>query len=967
MNKAFIFSLLFIFNLSAVGQEQDKKFTIIKGNEVASIVYDKDGSSLDSISAYLLAEDIFRISGKRPKVSSGIKKNGGNLILIGELNSELIKGAIGIKNLPPEFHIQRESYMFKTASHSSSSQQIFVIAGTDPRGTAYGVFELSKTIGVSPWYWWADVPMKKRNDIVLNEPDFFSKEPSVDYRGIFLNDEDWGLQPWAAKTFEPEVGDIGPKTYSKIFELLLRLKANTIWPAMHPSTRAFFHYPGNHEMASKYHIVVGSSHAEPMLRNNVDEWNHYTMGDFSYVSNRKNVYNYWEKRVKESSNLDAIYTVGMRGIHDSGMEGVESTEEAARVLSGVIQDQRALLEKYRKEPISEIPQAFTVYKEVLGLYDSGMKIPDDVTIIWTDDNYGYIRRLSNNKERQRAGGGGIYYHASYWGRPHDYLWLSTTHPGLIREEMMKAYKTDNKKIWILNVGDIKPAEYNIQLFMDMAYNASKFEDPEYLNHHLSSFYTSVFGETYGPEIANVKMKYYQLAFERKPEFMGWSQTEPTTSIDTTAYSPFLAGDEISNRINQYENLTLRAEKIKKELKPEYQDSYFQLIYYPVKAASFMNQKFLYRDLAIKYQAQNRYNAKEYEKSSGKAFDSIKALTHKYNHAIAGGKWENIMDMQPRRLPVYQKPEINLENLKQHPEANTPVGIAVENQIKAGIFKLPVFYEKSPEKHFFDIFLIASKTLKWKILKKPEWMVLNKNEGELTPSQVSERIFVGIDWQKWNQSGRPGRGKVKIRAASENFSLPVKIHSYKTTNKTPNIFVEKNGVVSIYAEDYTTKTDRKEYFWKKVPGLGYSSNLMQAHPFTRKPLETSDLKDSAPYMEYSIITESESRNAELILNALPTHPITKNHAVRIGVQWNENAIRIVDFQTYGRSEEWKQNVLRNLAKITIPVEVREAGKQSLKIYMIDEGVALDFIYLKLQDLTLPYSLLPETNFNPKISD
>lgn len=214
----------------------------------------------------------------------------------------------------------------------SASNKALIIAGTDARGTAFGVFDLSMKIGVSPWYFWADAPVQKKEEIIIEQEDFFSEEPSVEYRGIFLNDEDWGLQPWAAKTYEPETGDIDPKTYSKIFELLLRLKANAIWPAMHPSTKAFFYYPRNPELAEKYHIVVGSSHAEPMLRNNVDEWKKESMGNFNYISNKENVYQYREERVKQSKDLDAIYTLGMRGIHDS-VEGAKNIEEAKRVLS----------------------------------------------------------------------------------------------------------------------------------------------------------------------------------------------------------------------------------------------------------------------------------------------------------------------------------------------------------------------------------------------------------------------------------------------------------------------------------------------------------------------------------------------------------------------------------------------------------------------------------------------------------
>ncbi|MDT0688928.1 glycosyl hydrolase 115 family protein [Salegentibacter sp. F188] len=958
MNKISLVIFLMFSMISAVGQETQSDFVISGPNEIVTIVYDENASSLDSISANLLAEDIYQITGKKPSVITNAANIQGNFIAIGAIKSDFIAQFLRNEMLPSEFHKQKESFVHKTIQNpKSNNDQVLVIAGTDPRGTAYGVFEFSEKIGVSPWYWWADVPVDKKEEIVLNDPDFFSEEPSVEYRGIFLNDEDWGLQPWAAKTFEPEVGDIGPRTYAKIFELLLRLKANTIWPAMHPSTKAFFHYPGNPEMAKMYHIVLGSSHAEPMLRNNVDEWDKEKMGSFNYLSNQENVQQYWEERVKEASNLDAIYTVGMRGIHDSGMEGVEGIEEATANLQNVINDQRAMLAKHNDQKIEEIPQVFTVYKEVLDLYDHGLDLPEDVTIMWTDDNYGYIRRLASEKERARKGGSGVYYHASYWGRPHDYLWLSTTHPGLIREEMMKAYQTGNKKIWILNVGDIKPAEYNMQLFMDMAYDATKFEDPEYVTEHLKSFYSSTFGKDFGSKIANLKMAYYQLAFERKPEFMGWSQTEPTTQTDTTAYSPFYWGDEISKRIKSYNELEENAEEIKQQLASKYQDAFFQLVYYPVKGASFMNKKFLYRDLAIKYQQQKRLEAKENAALSLQYYDSIIEITKNYNKEIANGKWEHMMDMQPRRLPVYSKPEISLKTLEE--KSQFPANIAVENQKNSKGLNLPVFYSDFPNEHFFDIFLTQPKELKWKIAKSLDWLILNKKKGKLNNNISSVRITTEVDWEQWKKADKPENAHLQVEIDQKIYILPIKINTSLLSSEKENVFIEMNGVVSMYAENFSSKEVHGEYKWRKLPNLGYSNNLMQALPLDKKPLDTLELQDNAPYLQYNIYTETETENARLILNALPTHPLTSEHSVRIGVQWNNNPIKIVDFKTFGRSEEWKQNVLRNLAIIDLPVEIEKTGHQKLRIYMIDEGVSLDFMYLKLKDVPLPYSLLQET--------
>jgi hypothetical protein len=390
-----------------------KTFPIVTSNAKVSIVYDNKSIKLDSIAANLLAEDIERVTSFRPEVMTDITKAKGNVIVIGNIKSTLVQKFISTQSPVHKNLLNKwECFAFKIVEKPFGNiSKAFVIAGSDARGTVYGVFTLSEKMGVSPWYWWADVPVKQQKQLIITQHDFISSPPSVKFRGIFINDEDWGLQPWAAKTFEPETRDIGPKTYAKVFELLLRLKANMIWPAMHPSTKAFFYYPGNITTAEDYQITIGSSHAEPMLRNNVGEWKVPTMGRFNYFTNKERIYQYWEDRIKESRGINAIYTLGMRGVHDGQMEGVTDLKEAVPVVDKIIQEQREMLSKHINKDITVIPQVLTPYKEVLDIYDNGLKVPDDVTLVWPDDNYGYIHRLSNEKEIVRKGGAGVYYHA----------------------------------------------------------------------------------------------------------------------------------------------------------------------------------------------------------------------------------------------------------------------------------------------------------------------------------------------------------------------------------------------------------------------------------------------------------------------------------------------------------------------------------------------------------------------------
>ncbi|MEZ4905857.1 MAG: glycosyl hydrolase 115 family protein [Spirosomataceae bacterium] len=391
------------------------------------------------------------------------------LRIVGEKTSGIPDNVFKVLDKP----LRGKWEVFSYKIYRENAINYLIISGSDKRGLAYGVFNISEKIGVSPWYFWADVPIQKRTS-ALSVNDTISSTPSVKYRGIFINDEDWGLQPWAAKTFEPETKDIGPKTYAKVFELLLRLKANLILPAMHPSTKAFYYYPQNKIIAQQYHIVVGTTHAEPLMRNNVDEWKDSTMGEFNYLTNKDRVIQYWRERLAEAKPFENLYSMGMRGKHDSGMEGVKSQKEAVELTNRIIKDQRNLLNNVLQKPQNEIPQVITLYKEVLELYKVGLEVPEDITLIWPDDNYGYIKNLSNEDERKRAGGSGVYYHASYWGRPHDYLWISSTDPALMRFEMQKAYTLKADKVWVVNVGDIKPLEYPTQLFLDMAYNIQPF-------------------------------------------------------------------------------------------------------------------------------------------------------------------------------------------------------------------------------------------------------------------------------------------------------------------------------------------------------------------------------------------------------------------------------------------------------------------------------------------------------------
>lgn len=939
-----------------------QEFRIVSKSSKAIILYDAAGADLDSIAAHLLAQDIASVSGYKPKVITDVSAAKGNVIVIGAIQSPLVQRFLGsqstvLNGLKGKWECFGYTVVLNPLPQVSRA---LIVAGSDVRGTAYGVFSLSEDVGVSPWYWWADVTPKRSKELIITQDDFISHEPSVKYRGIFINDEDWGLLPWAAKTFEPEKKNIGPKTYAKVFELLLRLKANLIWPAMHPGTEPFYIDPGNARMANAYAIVVGTSHAEPMMRNNVGEWNEKTMGRFNFITNKQKVFDYWESRVKQTTGTEVIYTLGMRGVHDSGMEGVKDAKDAIPLVEQIMQDQRRLLEKYSGKDATAIPQAFTAYKEVLDIYDKGLKVPDDVTFVWPDDNYGYIHRLNNEEEKKRIGGTGVYYHASYWGRPHDYLWLNTANPALMRYEMMKAYESGANRLWVVNVGDIKPIEYATQLFLDMAYDATPFANSSYTKRHLLDWHLRIF-DTQALMITGTMLDYYALAFERRPEFIGWSQTEPTTKTKYTDYNHFYFGDEAQRRIDSYNKLQRDVTWLRNIIDKNEKDAFYQLVYYPVVGASWMNKKFLYRDKAFLYSKQNRIAAYEYARLSNAVYDSIISETKFFNEQLSNGKWNGMMSMKPRDLPVFLQPDLPVITIQKAgvwdalPEGFDTVAYANNTQ-KA----LPVFTAGLKRSYFIDIFLSDSINVSWNAKSSADWIVLSAGSGTLKPAagKSMQRVWVTVDWNKVPQL-KHASGSVSFSAAGKQVSI--KVSAERFAFSAYNGFVESNGLISIPAGRSVARLQNKLGEWVPVEGLGHTGSAMKA--VVNNAIDTTQLHTGAPYVGYDFWSVSTT-SPKVTVHTLPTHPLNNQFSMRYGVRIDDGPVQIVDFKTVGRSDEWKQNVLRNSAIRTLQFPALKPGLHTLTVYAIDPEVVLDRIVINFGNGQKAYSVVPETYKNPQ---
>lgn len=622
----------------------------------ARIVTDAKDDKLIGKVADMFSGDLERVTGRKGVVSHRMAKRG-NLVF-GTTRSSHVRTLVsrGLIDLSP---ISGGYERFIIANIGDGT---LAVVGNDPRGAAYGLLTLSEKIGVSPWYWWGDVPVD-RHDEVFVRARHVSRSPSVRYRGIFINDEDWGLYEWAARNFEPETGSIGPKTYRKVCELLLRLRCNMLAPAMHLCSHTFYSHPENKVIADEYGIMITTSHCEPLLFNNLSsyEWRGDRDGEWDYGTNRETIYRKLDARVKEASPYENIYTMGLRGLHDEGMRGNYTMDDRVSLLEKAVDDQRGILSRHIARPIDSIPQILIPYKEVQHIYEHGMKVPGHITLVWPDDNFGYMKMLSNPEERKRPGRSGVYYHISYLGVPHDYLWLSTTPPQLMYEEMKKAYDTGADRYWLLNVGDIKPMELSIQLFFDMAWDFSRFSYDN-VNDYQADYLAGIFGREYRDEFQHMLDEYYRLAWSRKPEHMGWERewdSPEFTGMKNTEFS-FENYNDAKSRLADYAAISESAEKIMAGLPERLRPAFFEMVGYPVVASAQMNRKFLMAQLNQELADSGEFGKANWAgEEAVKAFRDLERLTRDYNDLL-GGKWRHMMSIPKGVCALYQDmPKVNI--------------------------------------------------------------------------------------------------------------------------------------------------------------------------------------------------------------------------------------------------------------------------------------------------------------------
>ncbi|MBQ0020076.1 MAG: glycosyl hydrolase 115 family protein [Bacteroidales bacterium] len=580
-----------------------------------------------------MCKDMEAVCGKMPErgTTSTMKR----AIVIGTMQSDVIKPLLKAKRIDEkELKGKREKYIMTTIKDFSKDiEEALVIVGSDKRGTIYGAYELSEQLGVSPWYYWADAPIQPQKNASIKRGTYTAGEPAVCYRGIFLNDEAPCLTTWVKNTFGTNYG--GHAFYEKVFELLLRLRANFMWPAMW-GWAFYADDTENSTLANEMGIIMGTSHHEPMARNHQEYARHRNdYGAWDYTTNKEGLDRFFREGMARAKNNEDLITIGMRGDGDAAMgvkEGdanqAEYIKNSISLLEDIINNQRRIIKEETGRPAKERPQVWALYKEVQTYYEMGLKVPDDVTILISDDNWGDVRRLPNAEERKRSGGWGMYYHVDYVGAPRNSKWLNVTPIQNLWEQMSLTYQYGVDKLWVLNVGDLKPMEYPITLFLDMAWNPNRYT-AQNLMEHPREFCAQQFGEQYAEPAARILNLY--------SKYNGRVTAE---MLDRNTYN--LESGEWAQVVNEYKNLETEALRLYGEMPKETHDAYQQLILFPVQAMCNVYEMYYAQAQNHKFYQQRREEANYWASECERCFRRDSVLCADYNKKIANGKWDGMM-------------------------------------------------------------------------------------------------------------------------------------------------------------------------------------------------------------------------------------------------------------------------------------------------------------------------------------
>jgi hypothetical protein len=934
-------SLFLHASLFALGQQryvsttaEPGSFPIVRDKSVAAVYVDPSDFPGVARAADNLRDDIARVTGLTPSRILG----GRETIIAGTIGkSAIIDRLIRERSIDVSGIVGKwESFLIQVVPHPQTGiDSALVIAGSDKRGTIYGIYDLSEQIGVSPWYFWADVPVVHRGALFVKPGRYVQGEPAVKYRGIFLNDESPALSGWVKATY----GNYYHEFYERVFELLLRLKANYLWPAMW--NNAFNEDdPLNARLADEYGIVMGTSHHEPMLRAQ-QEWKRHGTGPWDYSRNPAVLHDFWEQGVRRNKDYESIITLGMRGDGDMPM----SREANTALLEQIVADQRKIIAKEVNPDVTKVPQDWALYKEVQEYYEKGMRVPDDVTLLWCDDNWGNIRRLPTAEERKRSGGAGIYYHFDYVGGPRNYKWIDTNPIPKVWEQMHLALEYGADRIWIVNVGDLKPMEFPIEFFLSMARDPARWPK-EKLGEFTELWAAREFGQAHAAEIADLVAKTLKYNGRRKPELL-----EPGT------YS-VVDYQEADRVVSDYDAVVSKAEAIERELPAQARDAFFELVLHPAKANAIVTAMYVAAAKNQLYAAQGRASANDMAEQTSQLFQADAELTDYFNHTLAHGKWAHMMDQTHIGYTNWQEPPKNtmpaVRKISLSEAAS--LGVAVEGSSDAWLggatpAVLPVFDRFNQPRHFIDVFNRGQSPFEFTATVNAPWIVLSATHGSVGKEV---RLWVSVDWN--TVPAGSNKGAVTIEGAGGSVAVEVDaFNPQQPIAASLKGFVETSGYVSMEAEHFTRKVDAASVTWQPIPDYGRTLSAMSIFPVTA---ESAMPPADSPHLEYRMYL-FDSRPFEVGAILSPTLNFSPGRGLRYAISFDDEPPQVIDALARNTQSDWETSVKDSVRKVHSAHAALPPGFHTLKFWVVDPGIVLEKVVVDLGGVKPSYLGPPES--------
>lgn len=870
-----------------------------------------------------LQADIERVSGRRPALSTTGRPAGTAAVLIGTVGkSRLIDELVAAGKLDvTAIRGKWEAFVIETiAQPLPGVDRALVIAGSDKRGTIYGIYEVSEQIGVSPWYWWADVPVKPRPELLLKPGRVVVDSPAIRYRGIFLNDEAPALTGWVYEKY----GRFGREFYSRLFELLLRLRANYLWPAMWLPRAFNDDDPENPRLADEYGIVMGTSHHEPLMRAHA-EWGKYGKGPWDYAKNEAVLRDFWRASVERTKNYENIMSMGMRGDGDEAM----SAETNTKLLERIVADQRQILTEVTGKPAEKIPQLWALYKEVQDYYEHGMRVPDDITLLWCDDNWGNIRRLPTPEERRRSGGAGVYYHFDYVGGPRNYKWINVTPITKVWEQMHLAWRHEANRIWIVNVGDLKPMEFPTEFFLRYAWDPARWPY-EKLEEYSRQWAAREFGPAHAAEVAALINGYSKLNRRRTPELL---------APDTYSLVNYREAERV---LGEWRDLVARAEAVNAALSLEYRDAFYQLVLYPVKASAGVHELYVSVGLNRLYARQGRPEANLHAARARELFAADQKLAEHY-HRLGGGKWNHMMSQIKFGYTYWQSPDMEAMPAVQEvrPAAGASLAVAIEGRETAfpsynsGRAVLPELVSlHGAATRWIELFNRGDQPFAFTARADQSWVKLSAVSGRVADRTV--RLEAGIDWT----AIAPGRNFANITIdAGEAGRVTVQLPAHRVPQGIAG-FVEADRHIAINALNFDRAIQRDGVTWQQLPGFGRTHGGITAFPVTMP--EVAPGGDS-PRLEYDLHTFSAGE-VSVEVHLAPSLDFQSGEGLRYAISFDDEAPQIVKVGTWSPQSNWETAVADSVRRVATTHRLAAPGRHTLKFWLVTPGVVLERIVI-----------------------